>query len=60
MLNFLLDAHAHIIENGYMNQLPLMGSQSIQGGRRFLHPERPLISFFRGHRSHQVVSRLTP
>ncbi|KIM41742.1 hypothetical protein M413DRAFT_444990 [Hebeloma cylindrosporum] len=26
----LADAHAHIIENGYMNQLPLMGSQSIQ------------------------------
>jgi len=26
-----LDAHAHIIENGYMNQLPLMGSSSVQG-----------------------------
>uniref|UniRef100_A0A8H7XPQ0 Amidohydrolase 3 domain-containing protein n=1 Tax=Psilocybe cubensis TaxID=181762 RepID=A0A8H7XPQ0_PSICU len=26
----LADAHAHIIENGYMRQLPLMGSQSVQ------------------------------
>ncbi|KAF9478553.1 hypothetical protein BDN70DRAFT_879782 [Pholiota conissans] len=30
MVPGLADAHAHIIENGYMNQLPLMGSKSIQ------------------------------
>ncbi|CAA7262098.1 unnamed protein product [Cyclocybe aegerita] len=26
----LADAHAHVIENGYMMQLPLMGAQSVQ------------------------------
>ncbi|KAF8901017.1 amidohydrolase family-domain-containing protein [Gymnopilus junonius] len=26
----LADAHAHVIENGYMRQLPLMGSKSVQ------------------------------
>ncbi|KJA17164.1 hypothetical protein HYPSUDRAFT_46693 [Hypholoma sublateritium FD-334 SS-4] len=26
----LADAHAHVIENGYMNQLPLMGAASVQ------------------------------
>ncbi|PPQ66160.1 hypothetical protein CVT26_010883 [Gymnopilus dilepis] len=26
----LTDAHAHVIENGYMRQLPLMGSKSVQ------------------------------
>ena len=27
----LSDAHAHIIENGFMMELPLAGTQSIQG-----------------------------
>ena len=30
-LNTAIDAHAHIIENGYMMQLPLTGTSSIQG-----------------------------
>jgi len=38
---FLSDAHAHIIGNGYMNQLPLMGSQSIQGASHSLNLKYP-------------------
>ena len=29
--SFLTDAHAHIIENGLMMELPLAGSKSVQG-----------------------------
>lgn len=30
------DAHAHIVENGYVVQMPLAGSKSVQGNDRFL------------------------